>query len=128
MSHILIVDDSRLSRRFVVTPLLEAGYSITEAANGEEAFEIFCQDRPDCVVTDLLMPIMDGQELLRCIRDVDPAIPVIVASADIQKASRIECEELGISGFLQKPIQSVDLISSIDSALNQLEGGTVNEV
>jgi len=128
MSYILVVEDSRLSRRFISTPLREAGHDVLEAANGEEGFEVFCQNHPDCVVTDLLMPIMDGQELLKKIREIDSDVPVIIASADIQQSSRTLCETLGISGFLQKPVQSKELLEKIGTALAQQEGVENHEV
>ena len=124
MSHLLVVEDSRLSRCVVVDALREAGHDISEAVNGEEALESFRQDRPDCVVTDLLMPVMGGHELLKRIRDIDSEVPVIVASADIQLSSRTKCEELGISGFLQKPIQLEELVACVDAALTQYAGGS----
>lgn len=128
MAHILVVEDSRLSRHFIVTPLREAGHTITEAKNGGEGWEMFQELRPDCVVTDLLMPIMDGQDLLRHIREIDSDIPVLVASADIQRASRKTCEDLGISMFLQKPVQSEELLKGVTEALAQRKGEMSNEV
>ncbi|MBT4863848.1 MAG: response regulator [Planctomycetaceae bacterium] len=120
MPHILVVEDSRLSRRMVVTPLREAGHEVSEAKNGEEGLESFRQNRPDCVITDLLMPVMDGQGLLKHIREIDTDVPVIVVSADIQRTSRKTCDDLGISGFLQKPMTSETLIASVDAALAQV--------
>ena len=112
----------------VVDALREAGHEISEAVNGEEGLESFRQDRPDCVVMDLLMPVMDGQELLRRIRAIDSEIPVIIASADIQRSSRTTCEELGISGFFPKPIQPEALRACVDAALSQEAEAELNEV
>jgi len=111
----------------VVAPLRDSGHNISEATNGEEALESFRLNRPDCVVTDLLMPVMDGQELLSRIRELDPDLPVIVCSADIQRSSRARCEELGISGFLEKPLDSDALLACVDAALTQAAGAELNE-
>ncbi|PHR95334.1 MAG: response regulator [Blastopirellula sp.] len=127
MPHILVVDDSRLSRRMVVDKLKEAGHETVEAINGKEGLDLLRLTRPDCVVTDLLMPVMGGQELLRNIRSINSEIPVIIASADIQISSRSECEELGISGFLQKPVDAQSLLTCVNEALNQ-EIEVVNNV
>ena len=127
MSLILIVEDSRLSCCMIVDALREAGPDIFEAANGEEGLKSFCQDRPDCVVTDLLMPVMDGQELLRRIRAIDSDIPIIVLSANIQRSPRTTCEELGISEFLPKPIQPESLRACVDAALSQKAGVELDE-
>ena len=126
MPHILVVEDSRLSRRMIVDALREAGHDISEAKNGEEGLESFRQNRPDCVVTDLLMPVMSGQDLLRRIRAIDPYVPIIVVSADVQRSSHATCEELGISGFLSKPIQTEALLECVNSALTQKAGVTPN--
>lgn len=125
--HILVVDDSRLSRRLVVDTLRDAGHRVTEAENGAVALELFCQDQPDCVVTDLLMPVMDGHELLRQLRAVDSDVPVVVATADIQTPSRNACEELGISGFLNKPVQPDELSAVVNAALTQTTGARDND-
>jgi CheY-like chemotaxis protein len=124
MPHILVVEDSRLSRRMVVKTLREAGHEITEGANGEEGLKSFRENRPDCVVTDLLMPVMEGQELVRLIRLTDTEVPIIVASADIQRSSRETCEKLGISGFIQKPVQAEEILACVDAALTQEVGVT----
>ncbi|NOY43316.1 MAG: response regulator [Planctomycetes bacterium] len=117
MTRILVVEDSMLSRRMVVDALKEAGYETSEAKNGEMGLEMFRENRPDCVVSDLLMPIMDGQTLLGHIRELDTEVPVIIASADIQQSSRDICESLGINGFLNKPVKSADLLERIKAAL-----------
>lgn len=127
MSHILVVEDSRLSRCLIVDALREAGHDISEAANGEEGLESFRQNRPDCVITDLLMPVMDGKELLKRIRAIDSDVPIIVASADIQRSSRNTCEELGISEFLHKPTLRESLLKCVDAALAQKAGVALNE-
>jgi len=123
MTHILVVDDSLLSRRMVVEALKSSGYKIIEAKNGVEALESFEKERPVLVVTDLLMPDMNGQQLLAHIRELDPTMPVIVASADIQQSTQSQCEELGISGFLSKPVRAQDLLTCIEAALTE-EAGT----
>ena len=122
MAHILVVEDSRLSRRMTVDILTASGHDTAEAIHGKEALELFRERRPDCVITDLLMPVMNGQELLRRIRQFDTQVPIIVVSADIQRSTRSECDELGISGFLQKPVQATDLIPCIDNAFAQPMG------
>ncbi|MCH7688338.1 MAG: response regulator [Planctomycetes bacterium] len=128
MLKILVVEDSRLSRRIIVDALKDAGYDVMQATNGAEALESYHQDHPDCIVTDMLMPVMDGQEFLRRLRAIDADVPVIVLSADIQKSTRSFCEELGISAFLNKPVDSQELLDSVEAALVHLSGVTNNDV
>ena len=122
MAHMLVVDDSRLSRRMVVDALQKAGHDITEATNGAEALESFQRDRPDCIFTDLLMPVMDGQELLSHIRKLDSIVPVIIVSADIQQSTRTQCETLGMNGFLSKPVRAEALLECVKDTLSQEVG------
>ena len=126
MPHILVVEDSRFSRHMIVGLLKDAGHDVSEAVNGEEGLNFFRENRPDCVVTDLLMPVMNGQEMVRQIRAIDSEVPIIVASADIQKTSREACEKLGISKFILKPNQAAEILVAIDTALSQEVGGKFN--
>ncbi len=120
MANILVVDDSRLSRRFSTTPLREAGHQITEAVNGEEGLAAFKEATPDCVVSDLLMPVMDGPTFLAHLRDLSN-VPVIVLSADIQETTRDLVEQLGISRFLNKPFREDELLEAVSVALREAE-------
>jgi len=122
MPRILVVEDSRLSRRIMIRYLHEAGYETSEAENGEIGLQMFRENRPDCVLTDLLMPVMEGQEMLAHIREFDTETPIIIASADIQQSSQQTCVDLGISGFLNKPVKSEDLLACIEAALTQAAG------
>lgn len=120
MANILVVDDTRLSRRFVTKPLREAGHHVTEATNGEEGLAAVKASMPDCVVTDLLMPVMDGPTFLLHLRDFSE-VPVIVVSADIQDSTRQLVSRLGISRFLNKPFMAGELIEATEVALSHAE-------
>ena len=116
---ILVVDDSALSRKtFVAKPLREAGYEVVEAENGQLGFEAAKEHQPDCIVSDLLMPVMDGFEFLKTLQDAKSAIPVIVASADIQESSRQKIRDLGAIAFLNKPFSKDDLLAAVSNALS----------
>eukprot|EP01036_Dinobryon_divergens_P043490 gene43489-biopygen34983 len=83
MQHILVVDDRAPNRDYLATMLGYYGHTIAEAADGVEALACIRQTRPDLVITDLLMPNMDGEELARHLRD-DPLtkdLPVIFYTA-----------------------------------------------
>lgn len=121
MTEILVVDDSRFSRLHVVRILKEAGFSITEADCGEQALAFISESAFDVVVTDMLMPNVDGLELLTRLRQAGNAIPVIVVSADIQESTQAACEEQGIHGFLNKPCKRADLLALIASATTSPE-------
>lgn len=117
MPKILVVDDSRLTRRVVVGALQKAGYECVEAGDGAEALEAFGREAPDCVFSDLLMPRMDGFELTARLRDLAPEVPVIIATADIQDSSRERCLEAGVVRLLNKPLKADEIASAVAEAL-----------
>jgi CheY-like chemotaxis protein len=73
------------------------------ASNGLEGYNLYRSEKPDLIVMDLLMPEMNGWELLKLIREKDLDIKIIVLSADVQKATRDEIEKFGITAFIPKP-------------------------
>ena len=75
---LLLVDDEEDFRRAARTTLERRGFSVTEAASGEEALETIRRDRPEIIVLDLKMPGLDGIETLKEIRKLDKALPVII--------------------------------------------------
>ncbi|WP_342573160.1 response regulator [Paenibacillus sp. FSL R5-0749] len=103
---VLIVEDSifvqKLVRKLIMDHITDCEIQI--ASNGEQGYNLYQAFKPDLIITDLLMPGLNGQEMLRMIREVDRDVHIIILSADIQKATREEVESLGISGFLNKPL------------------------
>jgi two-component system chemotaxis response regulator CheY len=103
---VLIVEDSMFVQNVIRKMISDniPGCEIMTAGDGEKGYSLYKEFKPDIMTTDLLMPILSGQELLRKIREDDRETKVIVISADVQKATRDEVEELGIVGFLNKPV------------------------
>ena len=103
---VLIVEDSifvqKLVRKLIMDHITDCEIQI--ASNGEQGYNLYQAFKPDLIITDLLMPGLNGQEMLRMIREIDRDVHIIILSADIQKATREEVESLGISGFLNKPL------------------------
>ncbi len=120
MARILVADDSRLSRYMVVEVLQNQGYETIEAADGKAALAAFRRESPDCVIVDLLMPVMNGRQFVLELRAGGSEVPVIVVSANLQASSRDECEQLGISAILNKPIKEDALVACVGSALENL--------
>lgn len=117
--RILIVDDSRFSRWTLTQELTKHGAEAIEAPNAIEALRMIESERPDAVILDLLMPDMNGLELLARLNG-SPGVhpPVIILTADIQKSTYERCIELGAAGFLKKPVNSEDLASTLEGVLN----------
>jgi len=101
---ILVVDDSVFMRKRIRQSLEQEDYTLVEAANGVSALDEIGRRKFDCILTDLLMPDMDGFELLAELRRRHLSTPVLVVTADIQKATRERCEELGAKDIIQKPV------------------------
>ncbi len=103
---ILTIDDSRFFQSFLIKLfrqyLPEA--QVISAVNGAEGLALYQKERPDFILTDLLMPELDGQSLLTQIRQTDQDTKIIIISADIQRATREEVERFGITAFFNKPL------------------------
>jgi DNA-binding response OmpR family regulator len=113
--RVLVVDDDQRIVRFISVKLRAAGYDVTAAANGEEALKLTELENPDVMVLDLLMPVMDGIEVLRRLRPCHE-LPVIVLTARTDACE--DAMSLGASAFLTKPFNPDDLVEKIRSVLN----------
>ncbi|WP_041962402.1 response regulator [Sulfurospirillum cavolei] len=112
----LVVDDSKISRKWLIEmiPKKIAEYTqIIEAENGEEAVALFKQYAPDIVFLDITMPILDGFEALRQIRDANNEALVVMISADRQKSTKEKTLALGASAILSKPIDAEEFRSTL---------------
>src|SRR6476660_3804948 len=94
-AKVLLVDDSGLARRSARRVLEEAGYAVVEAEDGLSALERFAVEKPDVVMLDLVMKGMYGLDVLEKLREMDPAVKVIVVSADVQTSSHRLVQEAG---------------------------------
>ncbi len=119
MTLILIIDDAAFSRRMIRKCLQADSYEISEAATGKEGLEAAIAQYPDCILTDLLMPDMDGLELLQALQVEKSKIPVIIISADIQEGTRDRGLELGAKAFINKPVKEEELRKTVRQVLAQ---------
>jgi DNA-binding response OmpR family regulator len=118
-TRILVVDDDDRIRRFVRLNLTLSGYDVTEAASGEEAIKQLETDKPDMMLLDMLMPVMDGFQVLKRLRAVS-GLPVIAFSAHTFAAEEALC--LGANDFLGKPFNPDELLSRIKRLLGRSRG------
>lgn len=103
MATILIIDDSKLARTQVRRQLTTAGHNTLEAENGRQGLEMALSEKPDCILLDLLMPEMNGIELLQALAANGVETPKIVVTANIQPSVRSQCLELGAADIINKP-------------------------
>lgn len=117
MPKLLVVDDSALSRRTSRRILEGVGHTVTDAADGFTALEQYALDRPDVVLLDVTMAEMDGLEVLRQLRAMDPQARVVMATADVQASTRTLSAAGGAVGFVAKPLTSDAVVRAVDAAL-----------
>ncbi|MBP0014164.1 MAG: response regulator [Roseofilum sp. SBFL] len=115
---ILIVDDHEVNRMVVVEVLSPLGFRVLEASNGREGLEQVQQGHPDLVITDIVMPEMDGYALATSIRDsYSKELPIIAASASVSLADRNWAIAAGCNDFLEKPIDLEKLFILLEKYL-----------
>jgi two-component system chemotaxis response regulator CheY len=116
-AKVLIVDDSSLARRTVRLLLEEMGHTVEEATDGAQALERFFINRHDLVILDMVMNGMYGLDVLAKMRELDSAVRVIVATADIQKSTQEQARAAGAAAFVNKPLNRVELTRVVSTVL-----------
>ena len=115
--EILVVDDDPALLRLMQLRLEGAGLRVRVADSGERALALLAVKRPRVVVTDLLMPGMDGMALFNAIRVENPALPVIILTAHGSIPEAVSAVKGGVFGFLAKPFDAPTLLTEIERAL-----------
>ncbi len=108
---VLVVDDDARLREFLRVNLEAAGYSVGEAEGGEQALAAIAEERPALVLLDVVMPGVDGWELLRRLEERHGSIPVIMFSGQVDEASARAAVEGGARGFIGKPFDPQELLA-----------------
>lgn len=125
---IVVVDDSADYRLMVRTLLESASESMTvvgEAADGEQALALIRSRRPDVVITDLVMPRLNGVELTRRIRQELPQTKIILMSSYTEDAYRLMASDSGADAFVSKQVIATSLLPAIrDARARRLSGGS----
>jgi two-component system KDP operon response regulator KdpE len=124
---ILVVDDEERMVRFIRLNLEHDGFRVSEAFNGRQALEKLRADTPDLVLLDVMMPDMDGFEVLQMIREISN-VPVIMLTAKGEEDDRVRGLELGADDYITKPFSPRELISRIKAVLRRTEstGGSMH--
>jgi CheY-like chemotaxis protein len=109
--YILVVEDDAALRSFVATLLVDEGYAVRTAANGQEALDHVDEAVPQLVLSDLQMPVMDGWTLLAQLLERAPSLPMVFMSAGVNP--RQEAERYGAASWLTKPFDLDDLLALV---------------
>jgi two-component system response regulator AtoC len=126
--RVLVVDDEQSLRKVLAATLQREGYEVQVASDGEEAIAALDRDGADVVVTDLVMPRMDGLSLLRKVVARHPDIPVIVVTAHGKVDSAVEAMKAGAFDFVTKPFEHAELKAIIAKAARQSDLNARNVV
>lgn len=113
--RVLLAEDHPTNRRLTVLMLEKLGYTVEVAADGRETVDAWARARPDVILMDCQMPILDGYDSTReirrleAVRKIAPAACIIALTANAISGNRASCEEAGMDGFITKPVQLNDL-------------------
>ena len=121
MLKVLFIDDEEGIRKIFSILLRKEGYQVFTAESGEEGLKIFEQEIPPIVITDIKMPGMDGIEVLRRIKGINPGAEVIIITGHGDMDSAIEALKLDASDFLPKPVKDEALLVALKRAREKLE-------
>jgi DNA-binding response OmpR family regulator len=123
-AKILVVDDEA-DLLAELAPLLErSGYSVTTAADGKQSLILIAQTKPDLVVLDVMMPRMDGREVLRQLRQSGDWTPVILLTRVGSPTERAMSLQEGADDYLNKPFEPLELIARIQAVLRRVDRGS----
>jgi two-component system chemotaxis response regulator CheY len=117
MPKILIVDDSLFIRNHLAKLLGEHGYETCQAENGQEAVKLYRSARPDVVLMDITMPVMNGMDALVEICQLDVQAKVIMLTALDQQLVAARAVHMGAKDFLVKPVPAPQLLVALQKAL-----------
>lgn len=124
--RILVVDDDPPSVKMISFLLKEEGFTVLTATNGLEALRQVDEGSPDLVILDVMMPHMDGLEVLRRVRRKMP-LPVIILSAKGETMDRVAGLELGADDYLAKPFDPSELLARVRSVMRRAEAYAFND-
>ena len=113
--HVLVVDDSPTDRQIVTTLLQKQGYEVTTAVDGEDALEKVASERPPLIVLDIILPKMNGYQVLRQLKSAPETrnIKVILVSSKNQEADRFWGLKQGADDYIAKPIPDAALLTAV---------------
>jgi len=118
MYKILVVDDANFMRMTIKKYLAKAGYTdFIESADGQNATEIYVAEKPDLVILDITMPVMNGLDALRVISQNDPEAKVIMCTAMGQESMVMEAIHLGAMDFIVKPFKQERIAQTVSKVL-----------
>ena len=112
MKRILVAEDND-SNYMLMSYILKNRYECIRARNGQEAVELAESEKPDLILMDLKMPVMNGIEAVSRIKATNPSLPIIAVTASPIDKDRVEAEKVGCCDYLSKPIGNQNCLNTI---------------
>ncbi|EAJ3979407.1 TPA: response regulator transcription factor [Campylobacter jejuni] len=116
---ILVVEDEVKARESMINILSERFSKVIGAQNGDEGLKKFKKFKPDLVITDIAMPIMDGLDMAREIKEISDDVPIVVLSAYSEKERLLRSIDIGIDKYLIKPVDIEELFKVLDCLVGE---------
>jgi len=115
---IMLVDDAAFMRMMIKDTLQKNGYTeVVEAGNGEQAVNNYVVEKPDLILMDITMPVMDGLEALKKLKEMDSNVKVVMCSAMGQETMVVDALKLGAKDFIVKPFKPDRIMKTVNSIL-----------
>lgn len=119
MFHILVVDDDKHTRMLVSAILKNENYTVTTANNGQEALDVLEKEHVDLVVLDVMMPVMNGYEFTKLVREANSTLPILMVTAKHQPDDEKQGFIVGTDDYITKPIDEEKLLLRIKALLRR---------
>ena len=128
MFNILVVEDDKNLRKLITTYLQRNKYSTYEATNGEEALNVLDQSYIDLIVSDIMMPKMDGYELIKSLREAKYDVPILIITAKSEIEDKKEGFLLGADDYMVKPIDIEEMLLRIQVLLRRSKSASDKKI
>jgi two-component system, cell cycle response regulator DivK len=125
MTKVLLVEDNEMNRDMLSRRLIRRGFDVVFAVNGKQGVDLARSEKPDIILMDMSLPIMDGWEATRCVKgdDATRSVPVIGLTAHAMSGDREKALEAGCDDYDTKPVEFDRLIGKIERLLGNGKGG-----
>jgi two-component system, cell cycle response regulator DivK len=124
MAKVLLVEDNEMNRDMLSRRLVRRGFEVVFAVNGKQGVDLARSEKPDIILMDMSLPIMDGWEATRCVKsdDATRSVPVIGLTAHAMSGDREKASEAGCDDYDTKPVELDRLIGKIERLLGAAKG------
>lgn len=119
-ARILLVDDEPRYVRLMEANLMTDGYEVLKAYNGQEAVEMVAEKKPDLVILDVMMPVLDGFAACERIREFSN-VPIIIVTAKGQEQDRVKGLDLGADDYIVKPFSATEILARVRAVLRRAQ-------